>query len=209
MKRSIVVMCIAVAILTLSHGPVHAQAVKFGLKGGWNIANMHVSGVDLEGELSSITGYCAGGFVSVGVAEMLAIQPEIFYTRKGAQYEQEGPDVFATWTMNYDYLEVPVLAKLSMPTRGAIKPNLFAGPYMAFHVGAEAKIEWNGQTMEEDIEDVRDPDVGLVVGAGVDLGTGSLTADARYVLGLTDISPEAEEGNMYNRVISFMLGFSF
>ena len=62
---------------------------------------------------------------------------------------------------------------------------------------------------------MKSTDFGLVIGAGVDFGlgvpgTGKITLDVRYSLGLSTIADvEGEEVDIKNGAFSLMVGFSF
>jgi len=133
---------------------------------------------------------------------------------KGAKAEREILGETLKLTTKVNYLEIPVLAKLSIPTKGTVKPSLFVGPSLAIKLSSKAKWEYAGESEEEDIEELKSTDFGLVFGGGVDfaLGQGKLTIDARYTLGLTKVG-EPEEGeeevDMKNGAISIMVGYSF
>ena len=161
---------------------------------------------DLGEELKSKWGLCAGGFIRFNISETFAIQPEVLYTMKGAKFEETIDGETMKFEMNLSYLEVPVLLKLMIPTSGGVKPSLFAGPTLAIKLSSKTKLKYAGQTEEEDIEDMKDTDFGLIIGAGVDFGT--LTFDLRYNLGLTTIS-DIEDEDVKNGVISLIVGYSF
>jgi len=216
MKRLSVTMFAIVVMFTLFSASVAAQGLTGkGLKAGLNIANLR--GDDME-DWDSKMGFSAGGFITYSINDMFAIQPEVLFTMKGAKYEEEilGETLKATTSLNY--LEIPVLAKLSMPTQGSVKPNLFVGPSLAILLSAKGKVEYAGESEEVDIkDDTKSIDLGLVFGGGVDFDLGpdkgKLTADVRYTLGLTSIDESPEEvGGPYdvkNGVISLMVGYSF
>lgn len=212
MKRTIKVMLIgAVALMLLLPNSSLAKRITGGLKIGMNSANLHGEAMkeleeELGEELKSKLGLCAGGFIRFNISETFAIQPEILYTMKGAKFEATIFDETMTFKMNLSYLEIPVLVKLMIPTLSGVKPSLFAGPTLAIKLSGKTKLEYAGETEEEDIEEMKDTDFGLIIGAGVDFGR--LTVDLRYVLGLTEISEEAEEETK-NGVISLLVGYSF
>ena len=193
--------------LLVSISTVYAQGITGGLKAGMNIANLH--GDDVEGfGYESKMGFCAGGFITFKVANIVAIQPEVLYTQKGTKWEE----VFmgGTWNINLNYLEIPVLFKVIMPIQGMIKPHLFVGPYFAYNLTAKWKIVYNGQSEEIDVdEEIKDGDFGAVFGGGIDFGlpAGKIVFDARYSLGLTTIDEEGSD--VKNNVFSFMLGYAF
>lgn len=215
MKRLIITIFATVVVFTLSSASVSAQGLTAGLKAGMNIANVHGDDVKLAEalgvEFSSNIGLCVGGFVTYSLSDMFAIQPELLFTMKGAKMEVAGYKE----TVKVNYLEIPVLAKLSIPTPGNVKPSLFVGPSLAIKLSAKAEWEEDGESGEEDIsEEVKSTDFGLVFGAGIDfgLGQGKLTVDARYTLGLTKVQKpeeEEEEVDMKNGAISIMVGYSF
>ena len=214
MKRLIITIFAIVVVFTLSSASVSAQGLTAGLKAGMNIANVHGDDVKLAEalgfEVSSNIGLCAGGFITYTLNDMFAIQPELLFTMKGAKIEGAGYKE----TVKVNYLEIPVLAKLSIPTPGTVKPSLFVGPSLAIKLSAKVEWEEAGESGEEDIsEEVKSTDFGLVFGGGVDfaLGQGKLTIDARYTLGLTKVREpeEGEEIDMKNGAISIMVGYFF
>jgi len=211
MKRLIITIFAIVAVFTLSSASVSAQGVTGGLKAGMNIANIH--GDNVEDVWDSKIGICAGGFITCSLSDLFAIQPELLFTMKGSKAEGEVEGEPAKLTMKLNYLEIPVLAKLLIPTPGTVRPSLFVGPSLAIKLTGKGKVEYAGESEEADIEDVKSTDFGLVFGGGVDfaLGQGKLTVDARYTLGLTTTrEPEdGEEVDVKNGVISIMVGYSF
>jgi len=61
---------------------------------------------------------------------------------KGSRYESTRFGEYKE-TMDFSYLEVPVLAKYT----GAVGPltfNAFAGPALAFKLSAKVKYQWEG-----------------------------------------------------------------
>lgn len=219
MKRLIITIFAIVVVFTLSSASVSAQGLTAGLKGGMNIANLHGKDVkvleeDIGADLVSKMGFCAGGFITYNINDMFAIQPELLFTMKGAKAEKEILGETMKVTMKANYLEIPVLAKLSIPTLGTVKPSLFVGPSLGIKLSGKLKTEIAGISAEEDIsEDLKSTDFGLVFGGGIDfgLGRGKLTVDARYTLGLTKVHEpeEEEEMDIKNGVISIMVGYSF
>jgi len=212
MKRTVKVMLIgAVTFILLLPNSSLAKVITGGLKIGMNSANLYGEAVkklkeEVGQELQSKWGLCAGGFIRFNIGKILAIQPEFLYTMKGAKFEETVLDETMKYTINLSYLEIPVFVKLMIPTPGGIKPSLFAGPAVAIKLSAKEKLKYAGQTKEEDIEQIKDTDYGLIIGAGVDFG--KLTVDLRYVLGLTAIEEEAVFETK-NGVISLIVGYSF
>jgi hypothetical protein len=180
-----------------------------GLKAGLNIANL--SGDDVEGS-DSKTGFAGGAFFTYQLSSMFAIQPEVYYSMKGATDKMDfnGATVDLTYTL--DYIEIPVLFKLLIPLQGSnIKPSIFAGPSLGINTTAKIKAEYQGESEEEDIEDVKSTDFGLQFGGGIGfpIGKGELGVDIRYILGLSTIDDSAEEADVKNNVINVNLYYGF
>jgi len=213
MKKTVKAMLIgAVAIMLLLPSLSLAKGIKVGFKIGMNYADLFGEEVtemeqDLGAELKSKWGLCAGGFIQFNISKVFAIQPEFLYTMKGARMEEEVLGETVKVAFNFSYLEVPVLVKLMIPTPGGVKPSLFVGPAIAFKLSAKMKVEYAGQTDEEDLsDDMKDTEFGLIISGGLDFG--KLTFDVRYSLGLTTLSIYEDE-EIKNGVISLKVGFSF
>jgi hypothetical protein len=212
MKKTVKALLMgAVVIMLLLPNLSSAKGIKVGFKIGVNNADFHGEDIKeteqrLGEDVKSKWGLCAGGFVRFNISKTFAIQPEVLYTEKGAIFEQIFPVGTERWEFNLSYLEVPVLVKFMIPTPGRVKPNLYAGPALAIKLSYKFKAEGGGETVEDDIEGMKDTDFGIIVGAGVDFG--KLMVDVRYVLGLTTTFDDAED-DVKNGVISLMIGYSF
>jgi opacity protein-like surface antigen len=146
--------------------------------------------------------FAGGLFAGIRVTPSFLIQPEVLYTQKGARYEVAGEEA----VIKLDYVEVPVLLKGRFGS-GGVKPSVFAGPAMAIKVSG--KSEFRGE--EEDAEDVKSTDFGVVFGAGLDfaVGSGAFTIDARYTLGLTTFVDVPDPDDVKNGVWTFSVGYAF
>lgn len=154
------------SVITFSAMGVFAQGVSGGLKGGVNFANQNYDG-DFPSP-DSRTGFHAGLYLNVAFSEILSLQPEFLYNSVGAELNNTD---FKT-----DYLSVPILIKFNpIPLF-----NIHAGPQFGFLMNAKFD--------DDDVKDaLKGMDIGLGVGAGVDLPMG-LGVTARYVFGLSDIN---------------------
>ncbi len=159
-----------------------AQLVRFGVKGGVNFSNFNggVDGIDYSGR----TGWHAGALVEIGVTENFKIQPEALFTSQGA-------DVDGFGDFNLDYISVPVLAKFYIVTD---KLSIDVGPQFSFLVN-EAEEAFENESF----------DFALAGGLGLDI-TDSFFAQARYTIGLTEASKNAE---VKNAVFQVSLGYKF
>jgi hypothetical protein len=100
--------------------------------------------------------------------------------------------------LKFDYLEIPVLLKLRIPT-GSIHPFVFAGR-RGFNLKAARCIK---------IDNMPAADYGAVLGGGVQLGR-SIHVDVRYTMGLSKLEiPDLGTIDLKNGVLSATLGLAF
>lgn len=220
MKRLIsIIVTGALTFLLLLPNPSSAVEVKGGLKIGASLTNFYGDDVGLLEEagvdLTSRIGVSVGGFITINIAEVFAIQPEVQYITKGSKWKGEVFGFTGKIWINATYLEIPVLAKITIPTQGSVKPSLFAGPAIALKLSGKYKEEFDGDTYEEDLDELKGTDFGLVIGGGLDFGlgapgTGSVSVDIRYSLGLSKVFDiDGEDLEIKNGAFSLMIGYSF
>ena len=198
-----------IVFLILFISQLNAQ-IQIGPKAGLNIAN--VVGDDarfFDRELESKTGFSGGIFFMYQFSNLFAIQPEAYYTMKGASLDISNVKV----TFTLDYIEVPVLLKLVIPVEGSdIRPSIYAGPSIAFNTTSKIKAEADGQSEEMDLkDDTKSTDFSLAFGGGIGfmLGANELGFDVRYILGLTTVDDSADPYDVKNNVINFNVYFGF
>ncbi|ATN07339.1 hypothetical protein CRN76_19025 [Chryseobacterium indologenes] len=160
-------------------------------KAGITIATQSIKNMDGE---KSKTSFQAGLGVNIQTGlQNFSVQPEVNFISKGTRIKNH----FGNQTYNFNYIEIPVLAKYSF---GPVYVN--AGPSIGFLVGKSDKIKAAyGKT--------KTLDFGLQMGAGVAIpaGPGKLIVDGRYNLGLSNISDE-KGVNVKNRGFAVSLGYA-
>jgi len=128
---------------------------------------------------------------------------------KGAKgKDDEGAD--GQWNINY--IEIPVLLKVNMPTEGKIKPFLAVGPGLGILLSSK---QTDGE--EVDVKDyTKSTNFGIIAGAGVayQMEGGSLSLEARYEIGLSTIAKNAEgddaaTADIKTSDISILVGYGF
>ncbi len=212
------------ALLTIGLVPVVAQGqgVTFGLKGGFSSGNQ-----DRTVATEAQSGIQWGAFAAIRLSDLIALQPEISMVGKGGEIETST----TSFGIEQSYLDFPVLLKLTVPALSrAIRPVLFVGPVISFELGCEAEsevgdVDGPGDTEDTDPADVEGDDVtctdptlgadqfptksvefGALGGAGFDISLGRLVlgVEARYTLGLTNVSDltGASAETVKNRVFS-------
>lgn len=185
--------------------------MQIGPKAGLNIANVGGDDADeLVGQgLDSKTGFAGGLFFMYQFNKFFAIQPEAYYSMKGATYKEGGGEL----TLTLDYFEVPLLLKLIIPVEGSnIRPAIFAGPAIGFNTTAKLKVEVGDESGEVDIKDeTKSTDFSLVFGGGIGfmVGKNELGADVRYILGLSTWDDSSDPFDLKNNVININVYFGF
>jgi hypothetical protein len=189
--------------------PQPAAAAQFGLKLGGNMAK--VTGADandIEGTLKSKVGFTAGIFLAFHLGRVVSIQWEAMYTMKGASFEYVDLEDTYTEKLYGNYIEIPLLLKLTIPTPG-IQPFIFAGPSVGFKLSE--KIQINGEDIPLTEKLLKNNDYGAIFGAGLNLGK-SFMLDVRYSLGLQKVIDTIEGEtpiDVKNGVWSATIGIAF
>lgn len=200
MKRFALVLFVMMAFAAAAS----AQTMMAGVKGGLNIAKM--TGDDAD-DSEWLYGGAGGAYFTYKFNDMFAIQPEVLFMMKGQSYDFEDE----TFKTKLNYIDIPVLLKVCIPTEGNFKPSIFAGPYLGMLLSAD--------DADEDIKEyLKSMDYGLVFGAGLNYmlaeDQGYISLDARYGMGLTTIDDSLsealeleEEIDAKNMGITIMVGY--
>ncbi|MFU8861736.1 MAG: porin family protein [Cyclonatronaceae bacterium] len=154
----------------MTAGTVHAQHVNIGTKIGLNSYSINNdSGSNFDSKL----GIHAGIFGHAHLTRQLGFQPELVYSTQGGKT--------GNTDFNLDYINVPVLLQYMFDNGFRVQ----AGPQVGFLVRAKAK---NGNSTLDVKDQFKTIDAGLSFGASYIHVPSSFGIDARYNLGLRDIS---------------------
>lgn len=151
---------------------VSAQGLDFGLKLGFNFAN--VSGID---DFQQRTGLSVGLFAGARLGDKLGFQIDALYSQQGAEVGNTYSDIVQDF--NLDYISIPVVVKYYLSDN----LNIHAGPQMGILLNDETSVL--NQTFDAIEADTLDW-LGTL-GIGLDLPLG-LRAEARYSFGLTRVN---------------------
>jgi len=146
------------------------------------------------------------------------------YVGKGEKWSLKSGDK-NTMTMNFNYLEIPLLLKGMMPA-GIFKPMLYVGPTFNFLLSADVKehSEQVGFPTRDTTISVPDStrnnfEFGLALGAGttINAGPGAIIFDVRYTFGFTSIpkltasdkasGQKEEDVDMKTGTLAIMIGY--
>jgi hypothetical protein len=206
MPRCIRVPGITIVALALAMVPVSAQRV-LGLHAGVSVATLH--GSDITGA-SSRVGVNIGASLTFPVAHVLGIQVGADYAQKGAKVDVPG---VGTGTFAVDYIQVPVLLRVGIPSAGAFGAHLLVGPSVSLQAKCSVKASGGGVSGSVDCSsagvDTKTVDVGAMGGVGVDLGLPGkldISVDALYNLGFSSI---AKDGDAKTRAFTIQAGVGF
>lgn len=169
MKKTILL----ITVLLLQLPNAQAQLLQFGIKGGLNYANL--SGTTIQTE--AITSYHLGLVSEIKLLDKLAIQPELLYTTQGASYKTILGDV----NNELGYIAIPVLAKIYLGK----SLSLELGPQASFLLSEKNQFDLNNSNTF---------DFSIDAGLGFKI-TKNIFIQGRYVLGLTEVSSNADAKN--------------
>ncbi len=196
---------ILVGLLLLLTGMVRAADVsvgelEFGIKGGMNISSAR--GADRD-DASTRTGVIAGAYGTLRVHRLFVVQLEALYTRKGFDNFSVEQGFYSIYdaTVTCDYVEVPLLFKLSVPTAGTMLPNFYVGPALALSTRSRLSVQeprdefgnplpaWNA-----DIVNVKNTYFEMVLGTGAEIEYPGwkVLFDVRYTWGLSHFTNDHE-----------------
>lgn len=185
-----------------------AQEIKFGVKGGVNIASLSFESEEGMSKSPKI-GFHVGGIVEIKLLDKFAVQPEVLFSIQGVKQKYSGSFFEAKVKTRLNYVNLPVLAKYFITEKFSIE----AGPQISFLVSAKEHFEVTafGDTVRE-TEDIKKyyetVDFGLGFGLGYVLESG-IFFQGRYNLGLTDIAKNKEGKALKNSVFQMSVGYRF
>ena len=180
MKKTLLLSALFLALSATTQ----AQLVKFGIKGGLNYSNLTGS----TAKTDAITSYHVGALAEINLSEKFSIQPELLYSTQGATYKTILGDI----DNELGYLSIPVMAKI------------YLNKVISLELGPQASFLLSEKD-EFDIHNQNTFDFAAAGGLGFKI-TESIFVQARYVLGLTEVSKDA---NTKNSVVQVSAGLLF
>jgi len=180
-----------------------------GIKVGPSIANESVSIAGIISiSPSSRTGLSIGAEFLYDVHQNISLGAGLAYIQKGAEISIEGITVKDT----LNYLSIPIPVRVQADINAG--PDVNLRPFglfslePSFLLSAKTEVKSEGTTEEQDITDsLEGLDFGIGFGGGLGLywPTFFLSAEGRYVLGLTNIYKGAE-AEIKNRAFIILVG---
>lgn len=215
-----------VAIMAMGIGSAQAQ-LSLGVKGGFNLSKMQWVDGNTKTSTDWLPGFNIGLMVEFGLSDMLTIEADALFSRKGCKREWEaellGVKTQTTHTFSPFYVDVPVNLKAYIPLGGGLKLFAQAGPYVGFGIFGKDKVviktEAGGSksesTNKEDLrfgsdnnDDLKMLDFGADVGAGIEFD--KIQIGLMYWQGLANVAVSSAGGSkLQHRVLSLELGYKF
>jgi hypothetical protein len=183
-------LALGLCVLTLSAtGAAAADGLTGGVVVGANISSARLAGADATGINS---GTQAGLFVGVvalwPITPVVAIQPEVAYSQRHFSVTDTIGSFRAT--EKWDWMEVPILARVSVWHSSRHRVYVVGGPGFEFLVRAREEAAGTTSDVKDDVKRV---DVSLLAGAGV--SRGQFGIEARYDAGLKDLNKDNNLGD--------------
>lgn len=210
---------------------VNAQESGFGVRASLNLSNINnkydgnigsgESKSDYEVDFKNRIGFKIGIIYDWGLSESFYLQPGLYFTTRGAKYEENDEDYKYEEKWNLNYLQLPILASYRIALSDNVKWHINAGPYLACGLGGKVKWEdiYDGEkekgdykvfgTSNEDSDggNLKRFDAGLSFGTGVSIN--KFYIGLIYDLGLTNIAKKDVNYKLKNRNFSIGVGFNF
>ena len=192
------ILSLAALSALLLAGSAHAQ-VTFGVRAGLNTA--FLSGDSADG-LDPRLGFAGGAILRFDATPGLAIQAEALYSQEGAK-ESDGID---EGTYQFDYLEIPILARVGIPLSPYADAGVFVGPSIGIPISGRFDSDLS-DAADLDLDDAMNTDIGLTFGA--DYWSGPFGIDLRFTTGLTDAYDGVGLGDARNQTFTVTAGYRF
>lgn len=188
---------------------------KLGLNVGWMSGNDWEAMIDFfDDNGSSETaglriGFSGGIFLTLGLFDFLAIQPEILFSTVGGRYRYTEGGVDFDGVQSANVFEIPIFLKPRIRL-GSGTLYLLIGPNIVFILGdIVMKEEAFGTKVEFEIEPDNSTIFGISGGLGYEIPTifkRKISFEVKYTKTLTESSDDWEE---FNNLVVFMVGCGF
>jgi len=178
--------------------PASAQTT-FGVRGGLNTA--FLSGDSADG-LDPRLGFAGGAFLRFDATPSIGVQAEALFSQEGAK-ESEGLD---QGTYQFDYLDIPILARVAVPVSRYADAGLFVGPSIGIPLNGRFNSDVSSAA-DLDYDGAMNTDIGLTIGA--DYWSGPFGLDVRFTTGLTDAFDAPDLFDARNQAFTVSAGYRF
>ncbi len=185
--RNTVPFSFFIALLLLATAGT-ATAQNFGVRAGVVSSNVNFiiedSNVDIKPDRA--TNLAIGLFVELPFGENLAIQPELNYLGRGANFDDTA---FGGSELRLSYLDLGALVKLRLNADAPVGFYLGAGPFLGYAVSGKE----GDRDINFDEDGYKRTDFSLAGAAGVTFGSSlRFFGEFRYSYGLSNLDDEGD-----------------
>jgi hypothetical protein len=182
-------------VLMLSHSAASAPWVSFGAKAGLYTSNTTEIPTGWT-QTSFKNGFVGGVYMDYAFNRYFSLQPEILYVMKGLNGGIANSEIIMNYAARFDYIEIPLLAKLTITGKSHFSPYFFAGPGVGINLAADVEINRTYPRTNESASGSSDwsgimnrTEFCFSFGGGCKyaIGLGGITADARFDFGLSNV----------------------
>ncbi len=209
MKNKKLIVVFTTILIILSTTAIHLEALVpniVGFKMGYthNQLRGKETGADLNIKKMATNGYAIGLVGNIKINSWLYFQPELLYFQKGGRYDVQVPmpvpipgfQVNVIDTRSLEYLEIPLLLKISLPLKLPVRPTFLTGMSFGLKLRGTLENKVNISISGYQIPYIRTDDItsqlkliepSYVIGGGfdLDLGRSKMSIDQRFSFGLT------------------------
>lgn len=189
---------IILALLITNICSLTSAQVRFGVKAGYNLSTLIYSGTQSPDGEKPMSGFNAGIFTSLPFSKAFSLEAETIYSTQGAGFQNYS----ANRTLNYDYLNIPVLLRYKMHMGIFFETGLQVGILLS------ANENSNGNSMGI-MYRTYSQDFAWPMGLGYQMPNKHFGVDLRYNLGLINISKSGSDVNVKNSVFQFGVFYTF
>lgn len=217
-KRTVLILLFGLLYTTLSYGQI--KRFEVGVEGG--LGPTFIRGNSKPPAYSDPKIGFTGGFTfQFNLPNIVSLRSGLSYDRKGASEKITETDNTGVITgefsvdRNFDYLTIPVLARISFGKRFKFFTNL--GPYIGILLRQTTVIEehtgFPGETTD-DTHNFKRFDIGMSAGIGGGFPVNDrfmITIEARYNLGLYNVSkvPLSNNGSILTNSTNLIIGVAY
>jgi hypothetical protein len=200
----------AVWLLVMPLGVVVAQGPQKTVGAELGYSRSDLRGAGATG-IDPRQGALTGVYLEAPLGGRLSLRPELLFALKGGQVTGEVGGGSALLDIELAYIELPILLKLT-PLRRRLRPVFFAGPAPALRIGCDLQVILPDSTVSATCDEanlgVRELDIGLVAGAGLEIRwpQSALALEARYTAGLRSIR---DGEDVRNRAFGLVFALTF
>ncbi|GAB5534480.1 MAG: hypothetical protein Rubg2KO_07290 [Rubricoccaceae bacterium] len=166
--------------LALGLAPLSTAQVDIGVRLGLNTSSVVISGSN-DTNRSARLGVVGGVTVDYPITPLVGVHVEALYSQKGDTQEVPAGGV----TSKLDYLEVPVLAHITIPAVEYLDLAVVVGPAVSYKLNAGISCEFTCVEGED-----RTKSVSLSGAVGLSAASGPFGADVRLTRGFGSVFPD-------------------